>query len=94
MARTAPRVELTEPEQQQLQALLRRTTIPLRTLQRARILLGAAAGEENQVLAVNLKLRPATVGKVRQRFATQRLGALADAPRSGEWHLHSQTQFT
>jgi len=83
MARTAPRVELTELEQHQLQALLRRTTIPLRTLQRARILLGAAAGQENQVLAASLKLRPATVGKVRQRFATQRLGALADAPRSG-----------
>ena len=83
MARTAPRVELTEAEQHRLQALLRRTTIPLRTMQRARILLGAAAGQENQALAETLKLRPATVGKVRQRFAAQRLGALADAPRSG-----------
>ena len=62
MARTAPRVELTEAEQHHLQALLRRTTIPLRTLQRARILLGAAAGQENQTLAAALKLRPATVG--------------------------------
>jgi hypothetical protein len=76
-------VELTEAEQHQLQVLLRRTTIPLRTRQRARILPGAAAGQENQALAATLKRRPATVGKVRQRFAAQRLGALADAPRSG-----------
>jgi transposase len=90
MARTAPRVELTEAEQHQLQALLRRTTIPLRTLQRARILLGAAAGQENQALAATLKLRPATVGKVRQRFVAQRLGALADAPRSGRKRKYNE----
>lgn len=83
MARTAPCVELTEAAQRQLQALVRRTPVPGRTLQRAHILLGAAAGQANQALATALKLRPATVGKVRQRFATQRLGALADAPRSG-----------
>jgi transposase len=83
MARTAPRVELTEMEQSQLRALLRRTSAPLRSLMRARILLGAAAGQENQTIAAELKLRPATVSKVRRRFATLRLGALADAPRSG-----------
>ena len=83
MARTAPRVELTEGEQAQLRALLRRTSAPLRSVVRARILLGAAAGQQNQVLAAALKLRPATVSKVRGRFARQRLGALEDAPRSG-----------
>ena len=83
MARTAPRVELTETERIQLQTLLRRTTAPLRSVLRARILLGAASGQENQDLAAALKLRPATVSKVRRRFATLRLGALADAPRSG-----------
>src|ERR1039457_6857741 len=90
MARTAPRVELTEAEQHQLQALLRRTTIPLRTMQRARILLGAAAGQENQALAATLKLPPATVGRVRQRFAAQRLGALADAPDHQVWRVLRQ----
>lgn len=83
MARTAPRVELTETEQTQLRALLRRTTAPARSLVRARLLLGAAAGQENQTIAAELKLRPATVSKVRRRFAALRLGALADAPRSG-----------
>jgi transposase len=83
MARTAPCVELTESEKHQLQALVRRTTVPVRTLQGARILLGAATGQASQALAAALRLRPATVGKVRQRFAAQRLGALADAPRSG-----------
>ena len=83
MARTAPRVELTETEQNQLHTLLRRTSVPVRTLVRARILLAAAAGQENQVIAAEWKLRPATVGKVRRRFTTLRLGALDDAPRSG-----------
>ena len=76
MARTAPRVELTATEQTQLRTLLRRHTAPARSLVRARILLGAAAGQENQALAAELKLRPATVSKVRRRFATLRLGAL------------------
>jgi transposase len=93
MARTAPRVELTESEQAQLRALLRRTTAPRRAVVRASILLGAAEGQENQVLAATLKLRPATVSKVRGRFATQRLGALADAPRSGRKRKYgSETQ--
>ena len=48
MARTAPRVELTEPEQTELRALLRRTTAPQRCVARARILLAAAAGQENK----------------------------------------------
>jgi transposase len=83
MARTAPRVELSETEQAQLRALLRQRTAPLRSVVRARLLLEAAAGQENQAIAATLKLRPATVSKGRRRFATQRLGALADAPRSG-----------
>jgi len=83
MARTAPRVELSETEQTQLRTLLRQRTAPLRSVMRARILLEAAEGQENQAIAATLKLRPATVSKVRGRFATQRLGALADAPRSG-----------
>ena len=83
MARKAPRVELTEVEQAQLRALLRRRTAPLRSVVRARILLGAAEGQENQAIAAALKVRSATVSKVRRRFATQRLGSLDDAPRSG-----------
>jgi hypothetical protein len=65
MARTAPRVELSETEKSQLRTLLRRTTAPLRSVVRARILLGAAEGQENQAIAATLKLRPATVSKVR-----------------------------
>lgn len=91
MSRIAPRVALTETEQIQLRALLRRTTAPLRAVQRAHILLGAAAGEENQALAACLKLRPATVSKVRRRFATLRLGALADAPRCGRKRKYDAT---
>lgn len=93
MARTAPRVELTATEQTQLRLLLRRTSAPQRSVVRARILLGAADGQENQAIARALQLRPATVSKVRQRFATQRLGALEDAPRSGRKRKYGpQTQ--
>jgi transposase len=76
-------VELTETEETQLRALLRRANAPQRTVQRARLLLAAAAGDQNQAIATALKVRPATVGKVRRRFVTLRLGALEDAPRSG-----------
>jgi transposase len=83
MARSAPLVELTEAEQQQLRAVLRRTSAGQLEVLRARLLLAAHAGDLNQQIARALQTREATVSKIRRRFAAERLGALADAPRSG-----------
>ena len=83
MPRTAPAVELTEEEQQQLQAVLRRRSAGQLELMRARMLLAADKGELNMEIARRLGTREATVSKIRRRFVAERLGALHDAPRSG-----------
>jgi transposase len=55
-----------------------------RTLaRRARIVLACAAGETNEAIAVTAGVTRQTVGRWRRRFASQRLGGLADAPRPG-----------
>jgi len=83
MPRTAPVIELTEEERQHLQAVLRRRSAGQLELMRARLLLAAGAGDLNKEIARALRTREATVSKIRRRFAAERLGALADAPRSG-----------
>ncbi len=58
---------------------------------RAKILLGAAAGESTQALAQRLDVRTGTVSKTRRRFTVERLGALVDAPRSGRPRRYDAT---
>jgi transposase len=83
MPRTAPAVELSEEEHQQLQAVLRRRSSGQLQVMRARMLLAAGAGKLNKQIARDLQTREATVSKIRRRFAAERLGALHDAPRRG-----------
>ena len=54
-----------------------------RYVQRARIVLEAAAGKTTKEIARGLDLRQATVSKWRTRFSEGRIQALADAPRPG-----------
>src|SRR5271165_3477489 len=77
-------VELNRVEREQLQAVVRRATSPVRDVFRARIVLDAAAGLSNQAIAAARKTRPATVSKWRGRFLATRLEGLGDAPRSGK----------
>lgn len=83
MARPATLVELTETERAELEARGRRHGTGQLELVRVKILLGASTGESTQALAERLGVRTGTVSKIRRRFATERLGALVDAPRSG-----------
>jgi transposase len=83
MSRRAPVVELTAEEQSQLEAMLRRHGTGQLHAMRARVLLLAGRGRENQQIAEELEIRQATVGKIRTRFGRLRLGALEDAPRPG-----------
>jgi len=53
-------------------------------VQRARIVLEAAAGKTTKEVAALLQVRPATVSKWRTRFARDRVVGLADAPRPGK----------
>jgi transposase len=51
--------------------------------ERARVILGCAAGKSNTVVARELRLTKQTVGKWRTRFLSQRLDGLLDEPRPG-----------
>ena len=51
--------------------------------QRARLILGCAAGKTNTVVAHELRLTKQTVGKWRHRFLARRLDGLLDEPRPG-----------
>ncbi len=75
---------LTPDEQAKLELMARRPKTDQRTAQRARIVLDCAAGLSNTVVAAKRRVTLPTVGKWRQRFLDGRLGALGDAPRSGQ----------
>lgn len=59
---------LTPVEQQELESLAKRGRSAPAVAQRARMVLGCAAGQDNKTVARRLRVRPATVGKWRRRF--------------------------
>lgn len=61
----------------------RRRTTAQALAQRARIILACGKGQSNTAVARALQITPQTVCKWRQRFLTDRLGGLVDAPRAG-----------
>ncbi len=63
-----------------------------RDVVRARIVLAAAAGGANAVIAARLGLRVDTVRKWRRRFAAEGLPGLTDRPRSGRPRRFSPVQ--
>ena len=87
----ATAIELTDDERETLATWVRRTTTEQRMVQRARIVLDAAAGKTTKEVAALLQVRPATVSRWRTRFAQHRLARLADAPRSGNPAKYDQT---
>ena len=75
---------LSEDEKAEIARLVRRQTIPLRIAQRCKIILLAAKGKTNKMIAQEMKLAEVTIAKWRNRFAEKRLaGILTDAPRPG-----------
>lgn len=75
---------LTEEERSRLETWARGRSTPARLVLRARIVLAAAKGEENQKIARDLETRPNTVGLWRSRFRLLRLAGIEkDAPRAG-----------
>jgi len=84
MSRRSPFViELTDEERDELEAIVRRRTAQQRMVLRARIVLAAAAGEENGSIAERFELALNTVIKWRKRFFEERMAGLADRKRSG-----------
>ena len=76
-------ISLTTDERERLETTARSQTAPYREVQRARLVLLAAAGMSNTAIATEVGLSRARVVAWRQRFARQRLPGLADAPRPG-----------
>jgi transposase len=82
--RIAPRIVLSDGQQTQLQAYARGRRIPARLVQRAKIVLLAAAGKQDLEIARLLSIVPRTAARWRARFLRQGIAGLQqDAPRPG-----------
>lgn len=82
--RVAPTITLTEADRGILERWSRGRSTPARLVLRAQVVLAAAAGLTNQVIAEQLKTNRPLVGKWRTRFARQGLAGIEkDAPRGG-----------
>jgi transposase len=82
--RRAIDLELTTQERKVLETWARGRSTPARLVLRAKIVLAAAAGSDNQQIAATLGSDPHTVARWRNRFAQLRCAGLEkDAPRGG-----------
>jgi putative transposase len=84
-------VALTDEERLTLLQMLSRGKHSARKLTRARILLKAADGLDDQAIAEMVQTSQPTVERTRKRFAMVRLGALEESPRPGRAPILSQT---
>lgn len=80
--RVAAEILLTEEEREELIRLVRSGRTSVRVLQRARIVLMAADGMQNQAIAAKLGVTRGLVGRWRDRYAESRLAGIErDLPR-------------
>jgi transposase len=80
MSRHACPIVLSLEERTELERIVGARTSSQQMVQRAQIVLRAAAGASNTAIAAALGLARGTVQQWRQRFATQRLAGLRDRP--------------
>ena len=84
MPRHSPYViRLTRKERRALEARARTYTSPYRDVMRAKLVLLAAEGLSNDVIAARVDLPRQIVSKWRRRFFDQRLAGLDEEPRGG-----------
>ena len=84
MPRKSPyTVTLSAEQRAELEARARRYTLPYRDVVRAKIVLMAAAGLDNDEIAARLDTRREIVSKWRKRFFEQGLAGLEERPRGG-----------
>ena len=89
MSRKAAPVTVTPEERGVLETLAVSRTAPYRQVQRARLVLAAAAGKTNQAVSKETGLGWRSVGMWRQRFIHERLAGLEDRPRPGKPRQYS-----
>jgi transposase len=84
MPRKSPYVlHLTAEQRRELEARARRYTLPYRDVVRAKIVLMAAEGLDNDEIAARLDTRREIVSKWRKRFFEHGLAGLEERPRGG-----------
>ncbi|MFN2503894.1 MAG: helix-turn-helix domain-containing protein [Acidimicrobiales bacterium] len=84
MPRKSPYVlDLTADQRKALEDRARRYTLPYREVVRAKIVLMAAAGLDNDEIAARLDMRREIVSKWRKRFFEEGLAGLDERPRGG-----------
>ena len=84
MPRHSPfRIILSIDEKQELLARVRRYTLPYYQVQRAKMILLAAEGVDNDEIARRLETRREVVWQWRKRFYEKRLAGLEERPRRG-----------
>lgn len=82
--RVAPKITLSAGEKKRLEKLSRSNTTSVRLARRAKIILLAAAGLDNQSIAAQLNTGRVQVGRWRERYAEGGLAAIEkDSPRGG-----------
>jgi transposase len=82
--RRAPVITLSPEQRGVLESQARSRSLPLRVVERARIVLFAAAGRQDKEIAVLLSMTPKKISRWRKRFiALGVAGLLKDAPRPG-----------
>jgi len=77
------RIDLTREERRELETRTRRYTSPYRDVIRAKLVLLAAQGLPNDVIAARLDSPRQIISKWRKRFFDQRLAGLEEEPRGG-----------
>lgn len=82
-------IALSDGERAELDSLSRKYTSPYCLVTRAKVVLLAAQGMENQAIAARLDLPRQIVSKWRKRFFAQRLAGLENDPRPGRPPLFS-----
>lgn len=82
--RRAPVITLSPEQRTVLESQARSRSLPLRVVERARILLLAASGQQDKEIAARMVTTPKKVSRWRKRFlALGMAGLLKDAPRPG-----------
>jgi transposase len=76
-------IDLTRAEQRELRTRVRKYTSPYRDVIRAKLVLLAAQGLSNDVIAARLDTPRQIISKWRKRFFDQRLAGLEEEPRGG-----------
>ena len=78
-------VKLGSAERRKLEALTSKGRASARQVKRALILLAAADGDTDEVIAAKVRVHPNTAQRIRQRFVDESLdAALSERPRPGK----------